>query len=74
MVQMGPIKAQELQRQLGRLPAGTRLHLVVDAGATSFPLGLPHHASITRDGWLHWEAILLSSLRRPWLDAAVGLG
>jgi hypothetical protein len=55
--QAGGVAEAELRGALlGRLPAGARLHAVVDACAGELSLGLPARTTTRPDSWAEWQA------------------
>jgi len=55
--QAGGVAEAELRGALlGRLPAGARLHAVVDACAGELRLGLPACTTTRPDSWAEWQA------------------
>ena len=56
-VQEGGIsEADVVERLVRRLPAGARLHCVVDACRGGIALGLPARTRTRPDSWAEWQA------------------
>ncbi len=62
-MQVGHITAEELEGVLlQRLPAGARLHTIIDASPAPCPLRLPCSVTIQPNGWGTWQVLQSSCL------------
>lgn len=56
MQEGGISEADVVERLVRRLPAGARLHCVVDACRGGIALGLPARTRTRPDSWAEWQA------------------